>query len=336
MCFLCYYAASTQHPSDFFKPLHQVVVHFDFGKHDLTPQARQQLDSLLALATPALSIRITAHTDSIGSAGANLRLSERRARSVADYLQQHGFPAEKLELHWKGERQPLTWNATESQRLLNRRATVEVGKWLPGVVIEGQILDAESGKGVEAEVVVHGQFFRDSTRSDTSGRFSATVPEGEVVGIDAYAPGYFFETTMLKALPNKMMPIKLMLPPAKPGEKFELKNFYFYANQAKLLPRSRPELPKLLRFLQMNPKVKIEIAGHVNLPNRPPMPKNSWEYNLSLERAKVVYEYLVEHGIDPDRLRYAGYSNWQMVYPKAYKEEQMAKNRRVEIHILEE
>jgi flagellar motor protein MotB len=85
--------------------------------------------------------------------------------------------------------------------------------------------------------------------------------------------------------------------------------------------------------MQINSTLDIEIAGHVNHPNRPPVVKESWEYKLSEARAKLVYDYLLENGIPAERVSWKGYGNWEMRYPHATSETDMALNRRVEIRV---
>lgn len=137
--------------------------------------------------------------------------------------------------------------------------------------------------------------------------------------------------------PNSLQPVKVnfALPPALEGEALTLKNLYFVGNQDTLLKTSEPELPKLLKFMEHNPGIRIEIGGHINRPNSPPVPKDSWNFGLSERRAKRVYNYLIERGIDPERVTYKGYGNYQMIYPMARTEKEQAANRRVEIRVLE-
>ena len=83
--------------------------------------------------------------------------------------------------------------------------------------------------------------------------------------------------------------------------------------------------------MQQNPKVIIEIEGHVNGPNQ----RNTNSYKeLSLNRAKAVREYLIENKIDPSRLKFVGYGNSQMLYPQPKTGIQESANRRVEIKII--
>lgn len=324
----------SQSDSIILKPVAAVEVHFDFGKAELDSLARHTLDSLLQQFKPGDRCTITAHTDSIGSFDSNLKLSEKRALEVADYCKLHGVDAANLRLHYHGEAQPKTFNLTEEHRRMNRRATIELFRPLPAIKLEGIIKDPTTGNGIEADVLVHGKFFRDSVRSNSSGYFKTLVPQGEVLGVDVFAEGYFTQSTMLRALPAEMKPMEMTLHPALPGEKIDIPNLYFVGDKAILLKQSEPELPKILHFMKMNPSLKIQIAGHVNYPNQPPVSEDSFEFKLSVARAKLVYDYLVQNGISPDRLEYKGYGNWEMVYPRAVDEVEQAKNRRVEIRVL--
>jgi outer membrane protein OmpA-like peptidoglycan-associated protein len=62
-------------------------------------------------------------------------------------------------------------------------------------------------------------------------------------------------------------------------------------------------------------------------------PKLDW--NLSLGRAKTVYDYLIEHGMDAKRLIFKGYGNSVMLFPIPFSDAEHAANRRVEIRVLE-
>ena len=129
--------------------------------------------------------------------------------------------------------------------------------------------------------------------------------------------------------------LQLPLKPATNGAAADIGNLYFVGNQPVLLENSKPELPKILRFMQLNPAMKIEIAGHVNRPNNPPVDKDSWDFKLSEDRAKVVFNYLIEHEINVEQVSWKGYGNHQMRYPRASSEAEQALNRRVEIRVLE-
>ena len=162
------------------------------------------------------------------------------------------------------------------------------------------------------------------------------MPQNSNLVIESFSEGYFFETTMLQMKTQPMELPQIALPKIKPGVSFDLKNFYFVGNQAVLLERSEPELNRLLKFMQFNPTALIEIAGHVNVPNNPPVIEGSWEHNLSIERAKMVHDFLVKQGISRHRMLFRGYGNWEMRFPQARSAKEQEMNRRVEIRIMEE
>ncbi|MBK7409208.1 MAG: OmpA family protein [Saprospirales bacterium] len=315
----------------------QVAVFFDVNAHELQPGADSILQSIAdkCRTTSRRFLRIEAHTDAAGGDEFNEALSERRAETVRRFFEAHGISPEQMKVVPFGERRPVASNQTEGGKQLNRRATVELWQRTQMTWLAGQVVDAETKEGIQATVAIRSRFLTDSLETDTVGFFRTPVPDRIPLEVTVYAPGYFFETQTL--VPNSLEPIKvtLPLPPALEGEVLTLKNFYFVGNQDTLLPKSEPELPKLLKFMQFNPDIRIEIAGHINLPNNPPVSKDSWNYGLSVRRAKRVFMYLLEHGIDQNRMTFQGYGNYEMIYPRARTLEEQALNRRVEIHILE-
>lgn len=310
------------------------IVYFDFGKYELRPAA----DSILREVSEtfrknaALKVHLTAHTDAIGQDENNQTLSRNRAESVHTALQQLGVPDSVLVIESFGESIPVADNDDEAGRQLNRRVTIDLYNARKMRYLEGQIRDEETGEGLEADVVLHGQGFRDSIHTDTIGKFRHPVPDDQVIGVDVFAKDHFFETKMFKVRQGMML--DMILPSAREGKMADISNLYFVGNQAVLLAKSEPELGKVLRFMEVNPTLKIEIAGHINRPNSPPVPKDSWNWRLSEARAKVVYDFLIENNIDSARISFQGYGNTEMRYPYATSEREQALNRRVEIRVL--
>ncbi|MCC6724911.1 MAG: OmpA family protein [Saprospiraceae bacterium] len=311
-------------------------VYFDFGKHDLRPAADSVLAQLVGFTKGKenFSIRITAHTDSIGSLSNNLALSERRANAVKGFLVKNGVADSLISFAYFGEKTPATFNATEEGRQRNRRATVEVLLTVPMITIEGQVTDAVTGLPLLADVIFRSKNMVDSVKTGEDGRFKTVVPVGTVLGIDAFANCHFMKSEMVKA-DKKVKPLAMPLKPASKGAIADIDNLYFEGNLPILLEKSKPELPKILRFMQANPAMKIEIAGHVNRPNAPPVSRTSADFVLSENRAKVVYKYLLENGIPESRISWKGYGNHEMVSPYAIHEVDQARNRRVELRVLE-
>jgi outer membrane protein OmpA-like peptidoglycan-associated protein len=105
-------------------------IQFSKGKATLLPESNKHLEPLLRLLElqPNARIKISGHTDNTGNKAANLRLSRERARSVANFLTGKGINPNRLEIEGCGQTQPITTNATEAGRTLNRRVEFKVIK----------------------------------------------------------------------------------------------------------------------------------------------------------------------------------------------------------------
>ena len=117
---------------------------------------------------------------------------------------------------------------------------------------------------------------------------------------------------------------------SKIGDKLVLKNLSFYDRTDILYPESYKIREELLQVLKDNPKLKIEIQGHICCsPGKD-------EEEIALKRCIGTVEYLVINGIDKSRLSYKSFDAKQPIYPIPEKnEEQRKANRRVEILILD-
>ena len=100
---------------------------FEFNKAGLRPQDRELLSRIAGILMTAhdYTVSVNGHTDDVGSAAYNQKLSERRAQAVRDYLAQAGMPAEMLSVTGHGKSRPLVKGSSEAARAKNRR--VELG-----------------------------------------------------------------------------------------------------------------------------------------------------------------------------------------------------------------
>ena len=105
------------------------LVFFDFDKSDLTPQAVTIVGQAAANAGPAkvTQIAVTGHTDTVGSDAYNMRLSRRRAESVASQLEKDGIPASEIAIVAKGKRDLLVPTADGVKEPQNRRVQIMYG-----------------------------------------------------------------------------------------------------------------------------------------------------------------------------------------------------------------
>ncbi len=102
------------------------LVFFDFNKSDLTPQAVTIVNQAAANAGPAkvTQLTVTGHTDTVGSDAYNMRLSRRRAESVASQLEKDGIPSSEISIVAKGKRDLLVPTADGVKEPQNRRVQI--------------------------------------------------------------------------------------------------------------------------------------------------------------------------------------------------------------------
>ncbi len=105
---------------------HSYLVFFNFDKSDLTPEALQIVDAAAKNAGAAQATRITCtgHTDTVGSDAYNMRLSRRRAESVASELEKQGIPSSEIEIVAKGKKDLLVPTGDGVREPQNRRVQI--------------------------------------------------------------------------------------------------------------------------------------------------------------------------------------------------------------------
>lgn len=101
---------------------------FQTGSSKLKKSSFEPLDKFAELLTknPDVRIEVSGHTDNVGKADANKRLSRARAKSVRDYLIKRGVEAERIDYAGYGMEQPVESNKTKAGREKNRRVEVKV------------------------------------------------------------------------------------------------------------------------------------------------------------------------------------------------------------------
>jgi len=101
-------------------------IYYDFDSAILKEDSKKELDKLAIILeeTPSVSIIINSHTDEQGNEDYNLKLSEKRAQAVVDYLISRGISFNRLAAKGFGESMPLVRNASnEKGHQKNRRTT---------------------------------------------------------------------------------------------------------------------------------------------------------------------------------------------------------------------
>ena len=148
--------------------------------------------------------------------------------------------------------------------------------------------------------------------------------------LTATAEGYLNATDSIEIVGEDIEEFNkdLYMIPIEVGSTVRLNHIYFDFDKTTLKSESFVELDKVVEFLNNNPTVEIEIAGHTDS-------KGSDDYNLNLSqgRAEAVVNYLIEQKIDSYRLSAKGYGETVPVDTNDT-EEGRAENRRVEFTIL--
>ncbi|MFT3844031.1 MAG: OmpA family protein [Lacibacter sp.] len=105
-------------------------VFFDFDKWDLRPESFIELGRVISMLkdNPAISIELSAHTDSKGSDEYNFKLSDSRAKSCVEYIISKGISPERVLSKGYGETVPVATNETDEGRQLNRRVEFKILK----------------------------------------------------------------------------------------------------------------------------------------------------------------------------------------------------------------
>ena len=343
---------------------HSATVYFETAQSSLSAEARQALEQVVRhydQAPAAARIRISAHTDASGSSASNLELSKRRARAVQDALRAAQVPSDRIETLFLGESQPVASNEAPEGRRQNRRALVEVLSEAPPVIgsttttkkpdfqdeappplplptkpvkVTVRVKDDSTGVAIAGASVNYDTDGRiDSARTDAQGRLSLQVSPSQPLVINALVPGYFLKTETVRAPVNGQEIVISVVQIPQKGGVAALENLSFLAMDTVLEEASKPVLPNVLQFMRLNPKIKVEIAGHVSIHRNQTMTPELW--SLSENRAKVIYDYLLQNGIPASRMSYKGYGNTQMLFPEILTLDEDMKNRRVEIRVLD-
>jgi outer membrane protein OmpA-like peptidoglycan-associated protein/tetratricopeptide (TPR) repeat protein len=145
-----------------------------------------------------------------------------------------------------------------------------------------------------------------------TGEFTVSLPVNREYALKVTHDGYAYFSANFNMTVPEDQEVKHMDVPLTPivnsGSEIVLANIFFDRNKSDLKKESFVELANLIEYLNKNPTVKIEIGGHTD--TRDDDAKN---LELSTRRAKVVYDYLIQKGIQPNRLSYKGYGETQLL-----------------------
>ncbi len=194
-----------------------------------------------------------------------------------------------------------------------------------------QFVDADTGRPIQGEMDIKTKGGRNSFNSNANGEIQIPATAEMKGNADIFAYGYFYQSENIERSNNRQV---IKLKRIAGGNKIALKDLFFKSGTATILPQSYPELERLYQSLMTNPSINVEVGGHINVPFTRPEDITERQQKISNDRAKAVYDYLVNKGVSKSRISYKGYGNSEMIFPQAKSEDEKAQNRRVEIKIV--
>ncbi len=202
--------------------------------------------------------------------------------------------------------------------------------------VKGYVYDMKTNKRLVAQCEMldleNGEIIAEMVSEDGTGEYMVCLPIDKDYAFNVSKDGYLFysENFSLTNLENPEEPYIMNIPlkPIEDGITVVLKNIFFEFNSFELLPESYTELKKVVDYMNHNPKMKIEIGGHTDN-------VGTKEYNkdLSQNRARSVYNYLISKSIEANRLSFKGY-DFSVPIADNDTEEGRAKNRRTEFKVI--
>ena len=279
----------------------------------------------------------------IGMGGFDLYMTRRDSTGHFTHIQNLGYP-----INTSGDEVGLIVNARGDMAYYASDMEKENGKDIyrfelykearPSEVsyMKGQVFDVKSRKRLKADFELYnlnnGNLVSRSESDDRTGEFLICIPTNCDYMLNVTRPGYLFysDNFTLKGVYHLDKPFLKDVPlkPIESGESIVLKNIFYETDSYALKPESKYELNKIVTFMKSNPSVHIEISGHTDT-------VGTADYNqvLSENRAKSVVNYLIENGIESERLSYKGFG-FSKPIDSNDTEAGRAANRRTELKIV--
>ncbi len=175
--------------------------------------------------------------------------------------------------------------------------------------IKGKVEDSQTGKPLKAKVILTNYSTSRpigfTWSSATDGHFLMVLhPEKELAfhilkkNYLFYSKHFAFEDTSSQHVISAVFHLHRI----QKNSVMQLENILFDFDRSTLRPEAFSELNLLTQMLQTNPKIKILIAGYTDATG-----SSAHNLELSVQRAKAVYDYLIMKGIDSNRLEYKGF-----------------------------
>lgn len=278
----------------------------------------------------------------IGMGGFDLYFSKKKANNTWTYPINMGYPINTLKddkgliINAKGDKAYFSSNRIpkNGDDLFEFELYAEA-RPTPASYVKGHVFDAYTKISLAAKIdlleLKTSNLIMQSYSHLPDGEFLVCLPIQNNYALNVSKTGYLFysENFSLDTVSNYINPFEIDIPlyPILPGEKIILKNVFFETNSYQLKEESKTELDILVTFMINNPDLKAEITGHTDN-----IGSDSDNIVLSDKRAKEVYNYLINHSIDPKRLKSSGKGELEPISDNNTPEGRAA-NRRTEFKI---
>ncbi len=210
----------------------------------------------------------------------------------------------------------------------------------PVTYAKAHVTDASTGNAIVARVefldLKTGESFV-SANTKPDGTFLVCLPAGKDYALYVTKEKYLFHSENFNLLETATFTqpflLEIALQPIATGDEATapapskpvvLRNVFFETGSAELLPASTSEIKRLADLLNETPTIRIQISGHTDN-----VGDDASNQILSENRAKAVHDYLVQLGINADRLRYKGFGENKPIDTNDTPEGR-ARNRRTE------
>ena len=208
----------------------------------------------------------------------------------------------------------------------------------PVVLVQGKVFNSKTNEALGGVKILYerlpdGTEIGLATSDPTTGAYKIVLPSGAKYGYLAEAEGYVAVNANIDL--NNLEEYKeisqdLFLVPIETGATIVMNNIFFEFDRSGLGEDSYPELKRIIEFMTNNPGVEIEISGHTDS-----VGSSSYNERLSNRRAKAVFDYMVENGIESSRVVSRGFGESKPIATNDTSEGR-EQNRRVEFRILTE
>jgi outer membrane protein OmpA-like peptidoglycan-associated protein len=239
-----------------------------------------------------------------------------------------------LALHPDGVRAVITRSTPGQGNDLFEFLLPDQFKSVPVQVMYANVKSIETNQPVKARLEIFDANGKDTIRTsqaaDENGNITLTLDRNKSYGLIAAAIGYIMYSSSLPPDDKAIRYLDIKMTPLAVAENktIVLQNIFFDFGSATLLPSSDPELHRLYLTMKENKTMNIEIRGHTDN-----VGSDESNQQLSENRAKAVYNYLIEKGIEKDRISYKGFGETQPVATNET-EAGRSQNRRTEFFIL--